>query len=80
MIRNAVECATGKFVNHDIVASPNKQWLKKYLDPPIKSHLPKGEEVSYHTAEVLRQAEDSNLVEGGWVGGDAYFGSIESCG
>jgi hypothetical protein len=79
MIRNAVECATGIFVNHDIVASPNKQWLKKYLDPPVKSHLPKGEEVSYHTAEVFRQAEDSNLVEGGWVGGDAYFGSIESC-
>lgn len=79
MIRNAVECATGIFVNHDIVDTPNVQWLKKYLDPPTKSHLPRGEDVSYHTAEVLRQAEDSNLIEGGWVGGDAYFGSIESC-
>ncbi|KAL7501881.1 hypothetical protein ACHAXN_000164, partial [Cyclotella atomus] len=79
MIRNAVECATGIFVNHDIVDTPNVQWLKKYLDPPTKSHLPRGEDVSYHTAEVLRQAEDPNLIEGGWVGGDAYFGSMQSC-
>jgi len=35
--------------------------------------------VSYHTAEVLRQAEGANVLRGGWVGGDAWFGSIESC-
>ena len=35
--------------------------------------------VSYHTAEVLQQAEGANVVRGGWVGGDAWFGSIESC-
>ncbi len=35
--------------------------------------------VSYHTAEVLWQAEGANVVRGGWVGGDAWFGSIESC-
>ena len=33
----------------------------------------------YHTAEVLWQAESANVVRGGWVGGDAWFGSIESC-
>lgn len=27
----------------------------------------------------LHQAEGSNLVEGGWVRGDAWFGPIESC-
>ena len=37
-----------------------------------------GEKVSYHTAEVLRQAEESEVIEGGWVGGDAWFGSVES--
>ena len=37
------------------------------------------EDISYHTAEVLRQAENANVVEGRWVGGDAWFGSIESC-
>ena len=26
------------------------------------------EDISYHTAEVLRQAENANVVEGGWVG------------
>ena len=45
----------------------------------MHSHLPKGEEISYHTAEVLRQAENAKVHEEGWVGGDAWFGSIESC-
>ena len=31
------------------------------------------------SAEVLHQAKNSNVIEGGWVGGDAWFGSIESC-
>ena len=79
MIRNAVECVTGIFVYHDIVDSSNMQWRKKYTNPPVQSHLPQGEEVSYHAAEVLRQAEGSKLERGGWLGGDAWFGSIESC-
>ena len=47
--------------------------------PAVTSHLPLGEVISYHTAEVLRQAEGSRVVRNGWVGGDAWFGSIESC-
>lgn len=35
--------------------------------------------VIYHTAEVLRQAEGANVFRGRWVGGNAWFGSIESC-
>ena len=31
------------------------------------------------SAEVLHQAKNSNVIEGGWVGGDAWFGSIASC-
>ena len=29
-----------------------------------------------HVAETLRQCESSNLTDDGWVGGDAWFGSI----
>jgi hypothetical protein len=79
MLRNAVECLTGIFVYQEIVDSSTKQWEKKYLTPLTPSHLPRGENISYHTAEVLRQAENSNVIEGGWVGGDAFFGSVESC-
>lgn len=44
MIRNAVECATGIFVHHDIVDSSTNQWKKKYTNPAVQSHLPKGED------------------------------------
>ncbi|KAL7554128.1 hypothetical protein ACHAWF_017536 [Thalassiosira exigua] len=79
MVRNAVECITGIFVHQDIVQGPLGQWAKKYSSPPTKSSLPKGENISYHTAEVLRQAENSKVEKGGWVGGDAWFGSVGSC-
>jgi hypothetical protein len=32
-----------------------------------------------HTAEVLRQVEGAGVIEGGWVGGDAWFGSVMTC-
>lgn len=32
-----------------------------------------------HTAETLRQVQNSGVPAGGWVGGDAWFGSIASC-
>ena len=79
MIRNAVECTTGIFVHHDLVDSSNEQWKKKYSLPLEISHLPKKEEISYHCAKVLRQREESKLIEGGWVGGDAWIGSVDSC-
>ena len=79
MIRNVVECTTGTFVHRDIVDLSTNQWKKKYSNPAMQSHLPKGEEMSYHTAEVLHQAENGKVLEGGWVGDDTWFGSIESC-
>ncbi|KAL7537556.1 hypothetical protein ACHAWF_005802 [Thalassiosira exigua] len=79
MLRNGVECITGIFVHHDIVRGAVEQWDKKYSNPPTESHLPKREMIQYHVAEVLRQAEESNVEAGGWVGGDAWFGSINSC-
>ncbi|KAL7549478.1 hypothetical protein ACHAWF_012745 [Thalassiosira exigua] len=79
MLRNGVECITGIFVHHDIVRASAEQWEKKYSNPPTRSHLPKRENIQYHVAEVLRQAEESGIEAGGWVGGDAWFGSINSC-
>ena len=35
--------------------------------------------IQAHTAEVLRQIEGAGLGDGGWVGGDAWFGSIMTC-
>ena len=71
MICNAVECVTGRFFHHDIIQGPVQKWKKKYSDPPVKSHLPINKNIQYHVTKVLCQAENSKVVEGGWVGGDA---------
>jgi hypothetical protein len=41
-----------------------------------KSSMPNGMEIPAHAAEVLRQIKGENLFEGGWVGNDAWFGSM----
>jgi hypothetical protein len=41
-----------------------------------RSSLPNGVEIGAHTAEVLRQVDGADVVDGGWVGGDAWFGSV----
>jgi hypothetical protein len=38
-----------------------------------------GREHKLSHSRSLRQAENSKVMERGWVGGDAFFGSIESC-
>ena len=43
------------------------------------THLPGKVPMPAQTAEVLRQAQGACVVPGGWVGGDAWFGSIMSC-
>jgi hypothetical protein len=37
------------------------------------------QEIPVHVAEVLRQVSRSEVPEGGWTGGDAWFGSIACC-
>jgi len=77
MIRNGCECRSGIMVHHDIVKGTVQQSNKKYNRD--LSHLPKNEPIQAHVAEVLRQAEGANVVKGGWIGGDAWFGSVNSC-
>lgn len=79
MFRNAVEGFTGIFAHHDIVEDLTSQRMKKYLQEDNDSLLPMSEPIKAHVAEVLRQAEGAKVEKGGWVGGDAWFGSINSC-
>jgi len=74
MFRNGVECITGIFMYQDVVMAPDHQLEKKYAK--AVSSLPRKPQLSTHTAEVLRQVENAGVEEGGWVGGDAWFGSV----
>ena len=78
MICNTVDCVTVIFAHHDIVQGPVQQCKKKYSDPLVTSNLSMNEDIQYHVAEVLRQAEISKVVEDDWVGDDAWFGSINT--
>ena len=74
MLKNSLECITGVFKYQDIVQSPEVQQRKKYFGEP--SSISNSGTIPSHTSEVLRQVEGSNLSEGAWVGGDAWFGSV----
>ena len=74
MFKNGVEATTGIMVTQDVVQGSVEQRDKKY-DGDVSS-LPRKEPIMAHVAETLRLCESSNLVSGGWVGGDAWFGSI----
>jgi hypothetical protein len=75
MFRNGVECMVGCLVHQDIVQLPEQQHQKKFHGET--SFLPgRSQTIGAHTAEVLRQIENSGVIEGGWCGGDAWFGSV----
>jgi hypothetical protein len=74
MFKNGVEATTGIMVTQDVVEGSTAQSDKKYVGGV--SSLPKKEPIMAHVAETLRQCESANLASGGWVGGDAWFGSI----
>jgi hypothetical protein len=74
MFKNGVEATTGIMVTQDVVEGSAAQKDKKYVGD--MSSLPMKEPIMAHVAETLRQCESSNLADGGWVGGDAWFGSI----
>lgn len=76
MLRNSAECMSGLTMNVDPVMVSEQQGNKEFGGE--KSDLPDGGEMSAHTAEVLRQIKASELPRGGWVGGDAWFGSVST--
>lgn len=77
MLKNGVECLTGCLVYQDVVQLKEQQQRKDFFN--ADSHLPDDSKISAHTAEVLRQVEGANVVPGGWVGGDSWFGSVATC-
>jgi hypothetical protein len=72
MFRNGVECISGILVFHDVVQDAKVMKQNEYFGE--KYSMPNGMEIPAHAAEVLRQIKGANVVEGGWVGGDAWFG------
>lgn len=83
-LRNGVECFTGILMFQDVVMGAEMQKKKQFYYSDAEnmireiSNLPKKEEVSVHTSEVLRQVQGAGVPSGGWVGGDAWFGSVMS--
>jgi hypothetical protein len=76
MFRNGADCMSGVLVFQDVVQAPESQSKKKYFNE--SSHLPGNPPITAHAAEVLRQVEGAQIPKGGWVGGDAWFGSVLS--
>ncbi|MGL5936847.1 MAG: hypothetical protein ACRCZI_14630, partial [Cetobacterium sp.] len=83
--RNGVECYTGCIVFQDVAQNAEEQHRKEYFYQdvdgrvPRLSHLPTRNPIQHHVAEVMRQVKGANLTVGGWVGGDAWFGSVMTC-
>jgi len=84
MLRNCAECISGVMAFQDVVMNAERQQLKHYFFSDVEaltketSSLPNKSDMSAPTAEVLRQAEGAQIKEGGWCGGDAWFGSVQS--
>lgn len=76
MIRNSAECTSGVTRAHEVVENSCKMSEKDYVGIPSSFY---GGLVPSHTSVVLRLAEKSGVPSGGWVGGDAWFGSVASC-
>jgi hypothetical protein len=75
MFHNGADCMSGVLVFQDVVQAPEIQSKKKFNE---SSHLPGNPPITMHEAEVLCQVEDAEIPEGGWVSGDALFGSVLS--
>jgi hypothetical protein len=71
---NGVECMSGFLVFQGVVQDATIMKQNEYFgDNPS---MPTEMEIPAHASAVLHQIEGVNVVEGGWVGGDAWFGSI----
>ena len=78
LLRNAAECIVGGILNNDPSMVRELQTQKEYGDMISLIGNGGSTPIPAHTAEVLRQVKNSGLKRGGWVGGDAWFGSIQT--
>jgi hypothetical protein len=76
MFPNGVGCISGILVFQDVVQNPELQSPKDFHRK--KMSLPDNPPITAHTAKVLQQVNGADIPEGGWVGGDAWFGSMMS--
>jgi hypothetical protein len=76
IFRNGAECFSGILVFQDAVQAPEVQSRKEFYNEA--SHLPGNPPITAHAAEVLRQVKGAKIPEGGWVGGNSWFGSVMS--
>jgi hypothetical protein len=74
MFCNSVKCVSGTLVCQDVVQNPEQQGQKAFHGK--KSSLPGSPLITAHAAEALCQVDGAEVSEGGWVGGDAWFGSV----
>jgi hypothetical protein len=74
MFRNGAECTSDIFVFQDLVQ--DGEVMKGKSQFREKSSMPNGAEIPTHSAEVLHQIEGARVVDGCWVGGDAWFGCM----
>ena len=80
MARDTSECTTGLVMHTDPVMNPSVQDKKRFSLKPSRSPDNAGTNNCHapHVAETLRQAFESNLQQGDWICGDAWFGSVQS--
>jgi hypothetical protein len=74
MFKYGAECLTGIMAFQDVVQNTEVQKEKQFYGE--KSHLPNSVAIGTSTADILWIIEGSALQEGGWIGGDARFGSV----
>ena len=74
MFKNGFSCTMGVLVFRDIVQGPEKQQEKDYFGEQL--FLISDNTLPPRTSEVLHQVKVSDIPDGGWVGGDAWFEGI----
>ena len=74
MFKNGVECISGVLNLWAIDQGPEKQQQKTYFGE--KLFLSDDNKIPSYTSDVLRKVEGSHIPEGGWVGGETWFGKI----
>ena len=78
MLRDAVEVMSGVLMYLDPAMSPERQQVKvTECGPPELT--PSNATINAGCAEAIRATKASKVPAGGWVGGDAWFGSVMTC-